>query len=197
MLMLASAELMQSKKPVIIGVAPPAMSKETRGRRKFADGTVDRKGPLRLRDEKGKMQVVSISSDSDSANHSSLLPSRVTRASAKQSRRMGKEDIIVITSDDGDAVNLQAGSGDSDSREVIVKMEPSEDRISQPKGSSRYRNAQSLSRRATVDISDLSDEFNVNVKGDTKILRRRQARDKSVDGKGSMRASEEVLKTKG
>ncbi|KAG1897301.1 uncharacterized protein F5891DRAFT_930541, partial [Suillus fuscotomentosus] len=44
----ARARLITSKDPIIIGEAPSHRSIHSRGRRMFADGDIDRKGPRRL-----------------------------------------------------------------------------------------------------------------------------------------------------
>jgi len=49
--------LLDSKKPVIMGIPPPADSKETHGRRRFLNGTVDRKGHSRLTGGSAKTTV--------------------------------------------------------------------------------------------------------------------------------------------
>jgi hypothetical protein len=63
-------DLIKSKKPVIIGIPPPPDLTHTHGRRKFANGYSDRKGPQRLTEASNKESIISISSASLDDNKS-------------------------------------------------------------------------------------------------------------------------------
>lgn len=108
-----AADLVNSKRPVILGVPPPAGDSEPRGRRKFANGLTDKSGLPRLKDSFAKTtvkastkrasghheSVVSLSSDQDSDDDigtSSPPKPLATRSAATRGTQRSRKRVEVV-----------------------------------------------------------------------------------------------------
>jgi hypothetical protein len=108
----ARGDYVKNKKPVIIGIAPPADSVHLQGRRKFANGTSDRSGPRRTFAPAKK----ALSPDSDPPSddvHTLMLPRKSSPAVGEMKRvkaRKIKKSSKTVALSDTDEEPVEEGS---------------------------------------------------------------------------------------